>query len=193
MKGPSRKHVIIPISNDNNMEFMKNSSIYIANINRALRNIKSKVLVDFIRSDPLDITAVTNKVSLQSDLQIIEQYIKNSDNINTLQVEVPCFSQSKSYLKIIDIPYFPHGNNQDCLTSSDMESIIKQNQIFDNITLTSKLWVIKVSPKSDMSIIWINIWDVQSESRAKELINQCFNIGRYIITIRGANMNSGVL
>ena len=193
MKGPSRKHVIIPISNDNNMEFMKNSSIYIANINRALRNIKSKVLVDFIRSDPLDITAVTNKVSLQSDLQIIEQYIKNSDNINTLQVEVPCFSQSKFYLKIIDIPYFPHGNNQDCLTSSDMESIIKQNQIFDNITLTSKLWVIKVSPKSDMSIIWINIWDVQSESRAKGLINQCFNIGRYIIMIRGANMNSGVL
>ena len=193
MKGPSRKHVIIPMSNDNNMEFMKNSSIYIANINRALRNIKSKVLVDFIQSDPLDITAVTNKVSLQSDLQIIEQYIKNSDNINTLQVEVPCFSQSKSYLKIIDIPYFSHGNNQDCLTSSDMESIIKQNQIFDNITLTSKLWVIKVSPKSDMSIIWINIWDVQSGSRAKGLINQYFNIGRYIVTIRGANMNSSVL
>ena len=175
------------------MEFMKNSSIYIANINRALRNVKSKVLVDFIWSDPLDITAVTNKVSLQSDLQIIEQYIKNSDNINTLQVEVPCFSQSKSYLKIIDIPYFPHGNNQDCLISSDMESIIKQNQIFDNITLISKLWVIKVSPKSDMSIIWINIWDVQSGSRAKGLINQYFNIGRYIVTIRGANMNSSVL
>jgi len=193
MKGPSRKHVIIPMSNDNNMKFMKNSSMYVANINRALRNVKSQVLVDFIRSDSLDITAVTNKVSLQSDLQIIKQYIKNSDNINTLQVEVPYLSQSKSYLKIIDIPYFPHGNNQDCLTSSDMESIIKQNQIFDNITLTSKLRVIKVLPKLDMSIIWINIWDVQSGSRAKELINQCFNIERYIVTIRGANMNSGVL
>jgi len=193
MKGPSRKHVIIPMSNDNNMKFMKNSSMHVTNINRALRNVKSKVLVDFIRSDSLDITAVTNKVSLQSNLQIIKQYIKNSDNINTLQVEVPYLSQSKSYSKIIDIPYFPHGNNQDCLTSSDMESIIKQNQIFDNITLTSKLWVIKALPKLDMSIIWINIWDVQSGSRAKELINQCFNIERYIVTIRGANMNSGVL
>jgi len=193
MKGPSRKHVIIPMSNDNNMKFMKNSSMHVTNINRVLRNVKSKVLVDFIRSDSLDITAVTNKVSLQSNLQIIKQYIKNSDNINTLQVEVPYLSQLKSYLKIIDIPYFPHGNNQDCLTSSDMESIIKQNQIFDNITLTSKLWVIKVLPKLDMLIIWINIWDVQSGSRAKELINQCFNIERYIVTIRGANMNSGVL
>ena len=193
MKGPSRKHVIIPMSNDNNMKFMKNSSMHVANINRVLRNVKSKVLMDFIWSDSLDIAAVTNKVSLQSDLQIIKQYIKNSDNINTLQVEVPYLSQSKSYLKIIDISYFPHSNNQDCLTSSDMESIIKQNQIFNNITLTSKLQVIKVLPKLDMSIIWINIWNVQSRSRAKELINQCFNIERYIVTIRRANMNSGVL
>ena len=193
MEGPSRKHVIIPMSNNNNMKFMKNSSMYVANINRVLRNVKSKVFVNFIWSDPLDIIAVTNKVSLQSDLQIIEQYIKNSDNINTLQVEVPHFSQSKSYLKIIDIPYFSHSNNQDYLTFSDVKSIIKQNQIFDNITLTFKLQVIKVSQKSDMSIIWINIWDVQSRSRAKGLINQCFNIGRYIVTIREANMNSGVL
>ena len=44
-----------------------------------------------------------------------------------------------------------------------------------------------------MSIIWIDIWDVQSSSRAKGLINHSFNIGRYIATIRGANMNSGVL
>ena len=72
MKGPSRKHIIIPISNDNNSKFMKNSSAHITNINRAPRNVKSEVLVDFIHSDPLGITVVTNKVSLQSDLQIIE-------------------------------------------------------------------------------------------------------------------------
>jgi len=107
-----------------------------------------------------DITAVTNKVSLQSDLQIIEQYVKNSDDIDAFQVEVPHLPQSKSYLKIIGILYFPHGNTQDHLTSSDMEGIIKQNQIFNNITLTSKLRVIKVSLKSDMSNIWIDIWDV---------------------------------
>ena len=68
---------------------MKNSSIHIANMNRSLRNAKSEVLVDFIWSDPLGITVVTNKVSLQSDLQIIEQYVKNADNINALQVKVP--------------------------------------------------------------------------------------------------------
>jgi len=136
---------------------------------------------------------VTNKVSMQSDLQIIEKYIKNLDDIDALQVEVPCLPQSKSFLKIIGIPYFLHGNYQDCLTSNNVETLIKQNQIFDNITFTSKLQVIKVLPKSNMSIIWINIWDVQSGSGAKSLINHCFNIRRYIATIRGANMNPGVL
>jgi len=45
-------------------KFMKNSSIHIANMNRSLRNAKSEVLIDFIWSDLLGITVVTNKVSL---------------------------------------------------------------------------------------------------------------------------------
>jgi len=48
IKGLSRKYIIISMSNDNNIKFMKNSSIYVTNINRVLRNIKSEVLVDFI-------------------------------------------------------------------------------------------------------------------------------------------------
>ena len=47
-KGPSRKHVIIPMSSDKISSFMKNSSTYVANINRSLRNAKTDVLVDYI-------------------------------------------------------------------------------------------------------------------------------------------------
>ena len=110
-KGPFIKHVITPMSNNNNIKFMRNSLTYIANINRTLRNMKSKVLVDFICSDPLGIMVITNEVSLQSDLQIIEHYVKNSDDINALQVDIPHLPQSKLYLKIISIPFFPHGNS----------------------------------------------------------------------------------
>ena len=191
-KSLSRKHVIIPMSSANNLKFMKNRFLHVANINRSFRNIKSEVLVDFIQLDPLGIMVVTNKVATQLDLQIIEQYVKNADNINSLHVEVPQLPQSKSYLKIIGIPYFSHDNSQDRLTSSNVENIIKQNQIFNNVILPSKPWVIKVSPKSDMLITWINIWDIQSKSKAKSLINRCFNVGRYITTIRGANMNPSV-
>ena len=145
------------MSSDNRIKFMKNSAIHVANLNRNLKNMKSEVSVDFIQSDPVGITIITNKVSQASDLTTIENYVKNSESIDSSQVDMPCLPQFKSYLKIIGIPYFPNGNLQDCLSASDVETIIKQNHIFNNITLTSKPRVIKVSPKSDMAIIWINI------------------------------------
>ena len=115
------------------------------------------------------------------------------NDINFLQVDEPRLPKSKSYLKIIGIPFFPHANSQERLTPNDIEMILKQNYIFDNISLASKLRVIKVSPKSDMSIVWLDIWDVQSGSNVKMLINRCFNIRNYIAIIYGANMNPSVL
>ena len=73
---------------------------------------------------------------------------------------MPRLPQSKSFLKIIGIPYFPNGNLQEHFNSLDVENIIKQNHIFNNVTLALKPRVIKVLPKLDMAIIWINIWDV---------------------------------
>ena len=192
-KGPSRKHVIIPMSDDNISSFMKNSSEHMANINRALRNTKTNVLVDYIQSDNTGISVVVNKIAQQSDLSIINNYVKNSNNVNSLQVEDARLPMSKSYLKITSIPYYPYSDNhQTKLTSNDIKNILKQNHIFDNISLASKPRVIKVSLKSDMALVWIDIWDVQSSKNAKMLINRCFNVGNFIATIRGANMNPGV-
>jgi len=92
-KGPSRKQVIVPMSNDNTILFTKNSALHVAHINRLLKNAKSDIAVDFIRSDPIGPVIVTNKVANQSDLQIISQYIKRSEDINELQVEEPHLPQ----------------------------------------------------------------------------------------------------
>jgi len=159
-KGPSRKQVIIPMSGDNINSFMKSSSLHVANINRLLRNAKSDVLADYICSDPTGITIVTNKVAQQSDISIIDNYVKNLNDINSFQVDKPRLPKSKSYLKIIGIPFFPHVNSQDRLTLNDIKTILKQNHIFDNISLALKPRVIKVSPKSNISIVWLDIWDV---------------------------------
>ena len=156
-KGPSRKQVIISIGGDNVISFMKNLSLHVANLNRTLRNSKLEVLVDYIQSKNSGITVITNKVALQSDLSIIDNYVKSSNNINSLQVEEPRLPKSKSYLKIIGIPFFLHANSQEKLSSNDIKMILKQNHIFDNISLASKPRVIKVSPKLDMTIVWIDI------------------------------------
>ena len=191
-KSLSRKNIIIPMSSKNTASFMRNSLINVANINRELRNAKTDILVNYIQADNSGIVIVTNKVVQQSDLSIIDRYVKNSNDINSLQVKDSRLPKSKSYLKIIGIPYYPHANPQEKLTSTDIETVMKQNHIFDNISLSSKPRVIKVSPKSDMAIVWIDIWDVQSGHNAKLLINRCFNMGNNIATIRGANMNPGV-
>ena len=49
-----------------------------------LHNAKSEILIDYIQADPLDITIITSKVCQQSDLLIIDQYVKNSNNVNAL-------------------------------------------------------------------------------------------------------------
>ena len=191
-KRPLHKQVIIPMSNNNIVKFMKNSSMHIANINRNLRSTKSEVSVNFIQAELVGITIVTNKVSQASGLTTIENYMKNSESIDSSQVDTPHLPQLKSYLKIIGIPYFLNGNCQEHLNSSNVESIIKQNHMFNNITLVSKPRVIKVLPKLDMAIVWIDIWNTQSGTKAKDLINRCFNVRSFIAMIRGANANPGV-
>ena len=158
------------MNRNNIMKFMKESSLYISNINRVLRNIKSDVSVNFIHSDPLGITVITCKIASLSDLQVIENYVKSVNCINIIGVEVSHFSQSKFYLKIIGILYF-QKDSIDLFTLKVVKDIIKWNQIFDNIMLMSKLYVIKIFLKSDMAIVWLDIWDVQSGSKAKSLIN----------------------
>ena len=106
-------------------------------------------------------------------------------------VQVQRLPQSKSYLKIIEIPYFRDNTNLS-ITPDVVESIIKSNYIFNNLSLTSRPRIIKVSSKSNTAIVWIDIWDAQSSKKAKILINRYFNVGRHIATICGTNMNLGV-
>jgi len=47
-KSPSRKQVIIPINNTNKKNFIEESSVHITNMNRAFKNIKTEVMVDFV-------------------------------------------------------------------------------------------------------------------------------------------------
>ena len=179
------------MSIDNVNNFIKDSSTHVVNINRSLKSIKSDIMVNFICSDNKDIVISTNNVASPSDLQVIEKYVKSFLCVEAEHIDSPRLPQSKLYLKIISIPYLSKQSNSH-ISSDNMEKILKNNHIFNNIILVSKPRIIKVSPKSDMFIIWIDIWDIQSRTKAKSLINRKFNIGSSITTIHGTNMNPGV-
>ena len=158
-KGPLCKQVIVSMSNVNKKNFMNKSGTHVSNLNRALKNIKSDIMVDFICSNTAGIIVVTNKVATLSDLQSIEHYVKGTNHINLNEVNSLRFPQLKSYLKIIGLPYLQE-NTAIPLNSNVVKSIIKVNHIFNNIMLVLKLCVIKVSLRSDMAIVWIDIWNV---------------------------------
>jgi len=100
--------------------------------------------------------------------------------------------QSKLYLKIVSISFISEQSNTR-ISSKEVKNILKSNHVFNDIILASKPRIIKVSPKSNMTIIWINLWDTQSRSNAKKIINRCFNIGSFISTVQRANMNLEVM
>ena len=155
-KGPSRKQIIVLISNDNKSKFIASLSAYITNLNSVLRNIKSDVMADFVQANQHGIIIIMNKVALPLDIQTIENYIKNINHINSNNMGTSHLSQSKFYLKIIGIPYLME-NTSTPINSSVVKTILKNNHIFNNILLTSKPQVIKVSSKSDIAIIWLDI------------------------------------
>ena len=139
-------------------------------------------MADYIQKEHIGVIIVTNKVALSSNIQVIENFVKNVENIKSEDIESSRLPQSKSYLKIIGIPYLIENSNVSIL-SDFVKTIIKSNYIFNNLLLASKLQVIKALPKSDMAIVWIDIWDAQSEFNAKNLINRSSNVGSYIATI----------
>ena len=155
-KGMFRKQVIIPMNNTNKNNFMKESGAHITNMNRVLKNLKIDVMINFIQQDLNSIIIITNKVTLTLELQMIENYVKNANHINTEGVETPRLPQSKFYLKIIGILYLQKNTNTP-ITSSMVEDIIKRNHIFNNIVLAFRPHIINISSRSDMAIIWVDI------------------------------------
>ena len=66
---------------------MESSSDHITNINRILKSIKLDIFVDFIYSDHQGLIVTTNKVSSLSDMNTVENYIKNIHTIDTSNVQ----------------------------------------------------------------------------------------------------------
>ena len=73
-----------------------------------------------------------------------------------------------------------------------MAEVLSSSPLFESITLASMPRIMKASSSSDMSVIWIDIWDSQKGSKGKMLINRSFNFGRHTATVRGTAMHPGV-
>ena len=91
-------------------------------------------------------------------MSIIEIYLKEIENINLDYIDSSYLPKFKSYLKILSLLYTLNNTNLP-ITSKIIEKVIKETYIFNNIILVSKPRIIKTFSKSDITIVWIDIWD----------------------------------
>jgi len=179
-RGPSRKKVIIPMAKSNTELIVKSAHIYITNLNEYLKNSKADIIADFICMSNNRIIITTNCSVSPSELSRIEDFLKKINNINPDSIKGPHLPKSKSFMKIIGLLY---NLEQRVLTSNFIKGILKETYLFKDIVLASKPHIIKASPKSDMTVVEVDIWNSQNGSSAKNIINCHFNIGQFVATV----------
>ena len=74
------------MSLQNTERIMVKSNKYINNINKALKDIQSDIITDFICINNRSMIITTNKVATNLDLNTIKKYIKSIDEVNTSEV-----------------------------------------------------------------------------------------------------------
>ena len=188
-RGLLRKEVIIPMAKSNAELIVNSAHTHISNVNKCLKNSKSDIVADFIWITNNKIIITINKPANTLDLSTIEKFLKNINNVNLDSIESPHLPKSKSYIKIVGLLY---KIEQSVITLDYIEGVLKETHLFKDVMLASKLCVIKASLKSNIVVVWVDIWDSQSSSLAKNIINCCFNIGQFVVTVCSTNMSPGI-
>jgi len=96
IKGLLCKQIIVPMGSNNIKKIIVLLGKHVANLNCTLKSIKLDDIINFIYSDykgPIIIT-------LLSDLSIVERYFRNTESLDSNNIQSACLSQSKLYLKI---------------------------------------------------------------------------------------------
>jgi len=132
-----RKQVIILMNINNSNIIGSNASFHINNINRYLNDVNSNNSADFIYIDKVSIIITIRFTTSEQDIRTIEKAIKNSKKINKDSVKSPCLPQSKSYLKILGLPYFVKNTNEP-ITSQIVKEVLKKSHIFKDIKFSLK-------------------------------------------------------
>ena len=156
--GPTRRQVLIPLDTSTAEVVVANATTAVESCNRGLVETYFKLRVESVCKAWDRISMSTNFVASAAELEVIKQWLKKVADLAASTVVKPRLPQSKPFLKILGVPYW--GNNSLLpITQAQVESVITNTLIFEGVVLASRPHNMKVSPSSDMSVIWIDIWD----------------------------------
>ena len=81
-KEPSRKQIIIPMNKMNKSVIINHANDFIKNINNCLHESNSNTITNFMQLKIYRVVITTNQAISSKDMNIIEKYIKDFENID---------------------------------------------------------------------------------------------------------------
>jgi len=82
-----------------------NAASAVESCNKSLVSTRSKLRVESVRKAWDGMSISTNFVASVAELKVIKQWLKKTASLGEVTKVEPCLSQSKSFLKVLGIPY----------------------------------------------------------------------------------------
>ena len=103
--GPTRCQVLIPLDTSTTEVVVVNAATAVESCNKGLVEAHSKLRVESVHKAWDGISMSTNFVASTAELEVIKQWLKKVTGLAASTVVKPRLPQSKSFLKILGVPY----------------------------------------------------------------------------------------
>ena len=157
-QGPTRHQVLIPLAPAATEMVVANAASAVEFCNKGLVSAHSKLRVESVHKAWDGISMSTNSVASVAELEVIKQWLKKTAGLGEVTEVEPRLPQSKSFLKVLGVPYWDSKTSLP-VTPAQVAEALSSSPLFEGVTLASMPCIMKASPSSDMSVIWIDIWD----------------------------------
>ncbi|KXN89229.1 hypothetical protein AN958_05982 [Leucoagaricus sp. SymC.cos] len=182
--GPSRRQVLVKI------DPLPSSSQFPAIVGAANRSLgKSDLRVDSCHFAYGGISLLTSHVASQAEIDLVRSSVQRLLSLAEGGVEAS-LPKSRSYLKIVDVPFFKADGDQ--ITSADVRMVMGKSHLASSFTFANSPRVMRNSRRADTATVWFDVLDSQSGATAKRLINTSFQFGPVSCFVRAARSHSGV-
>jgi len=155
-QGPTRHQVLIPLTPAAAEMMVANAASTVQSCNKGLVSACSKLRVESVHKTWDGVSMSTNSVAFAAELEVIKQWLKKTANLGDVTEVEPHLSQSKSFLKILGIPYWDSKISLP-VTLAQVAEALSSSPLFESVILASMPHIMKASPSSDMFVIWIDI------------------------------------
>jgi len=102
---PTRYQVLILLNSATAETVVANAALAVESCNKSLVDAYSKLRVESVHKAWDGVFMSTNSVAFIAELEVIKQWLKKTTGLGESTEVEPCLPQSKSFLKILGIPY----------------------------------------------------------------------------------------